>query len=210
MSGLVKRSAKVSFIEGAVPGTCNRMKGFSSLSVSKNPKEYSRQYVDEDFETTDVTGYSPTIDFALDQILGDAAQKVIIDIIDAEAIGDAAMVTIVTVDMSSPTGIAVYTLTADTALNAAKTYYTRSGSAGSYVYAAVASPLVASIATYYETAPVGTFAAVQRDYVVVPSSEGDSLDAYTYGGTLKTKGPKVKGTAVTTDAWVTCTFTATV
>lgn len=45
---------------------------------------------------------------------------------------------------------AVYIKTADTELNAAKTYYTRSGSAGSYVYAAVASPVVGSIATYYE------------------------------------------------------------
>jgi hypothetical protein len=45
---------------------------------------------------------------------------------------------------------AVYTLTADEALDAAKTYYTRSGSAGAYVYTAVASPLLANIATYYE------------------------------------------------------------
>lgn len=45
---------------------------------------------------------------------------------------------------------AVYTITADTEINAAKTYYTRSGSAGNYVYTAVASPLVANIATYYE------------------------------------------------------------
>jgi hypothetical protein len=45
---------------------------------------------------------------------------------------------------------AVYTITSDVALDAAKTYYTRSGSAGSYVYTAVASPIVGNIATYYE------------------------------------------------------------
>lgn len=45
---------------------------------------------------------------------------------------------------------AVYTITADTEINAAKTYYTRSGSAGNYVYTAVASPVVGNIATYYE------------------------------------------------------------
>ena len=39
-----------------------------------------------------------------------------------------------------------YTITADTALDDAKTYYTKSGA----VYTAVASPLVADIATYYE------------------------------------------------------------
>lgn len=45
---------------------------------------------------------------------------------------------------------AVYTLTTDTEINTAKTYYTRSGSAGNYVYTAVASPVVGSIGTYYE------------------------------------------------------------
>jgi len=45
---------------------------------------------------------------------------------------------------------AVYTITADIALDADKTYYTRSGSAGAYVYTAVATPDVANIATYYE------------------------------------------------------------
>lgn len=43
-----------------------------------------------------------------------------------------------------------YAITADVAINASKTYYTRSGSAGAYVYAVVASPDVANIATYYE------------------------------------------------------------
>lgn len=45
---------------------------------------------------------------------------------------------------------AVYTITEDVALTAGKTYYTRSGEAGSYVYTAVAAPDVANIATYYE------------------------------------------------------------
>lgn len=45
---------------------------------------------------------------------------------------------------------ATYTITSDVALDNAKTYYTRSGSAGSYVYTAVVSPIVGNIATYYE------------------------------------------------------------
>lgn len=49
----------------------------------------------------------------------------------------------------------VYTITADVAIDADKTYYTRSGSAGAYVYAAVASPVLANIATYYEMTTAG-------------------------------------------------------
>jgi hypothetical protein len=44
----------------------------------------------------------------------------------------------------------VYTLTTDTAIVPGKTYYTRSGSAGNYVYTPVANPVVGDIATYYE------------------------------------------------------------
>lgn len=46
---------------------------------------------------------------------------------------------------------AVYTKTSDTAIDAAKTYYTRSGSeSAGYTYTAVASPAVGSIGNYYE------------------------------------------------------------
>lgn len=44
----------------------------------------------------------------------------------------------------------IYNLTADTEVVTGKTYYTRSGSEGAYVYAPVASPAKASIGTYYE------------------------------------------------------------
>lgn len=45
---------------------------------------------------------------------------------------------------------AVYTKTTDVAITAGKTYYTRSGSEGSYVYTPVASPVVGDIGNYYE------------------------------------------------------------
>ena len=45
---------------------------------------------------------------------------------------------------------AVYELTSDVAVDSGKTYYTRSGSEGSYSYTAVKSPAVGSISTYYE------------------------------------------------------------
>ena len=43
-----------------------------------------------------------------------------------------------------------YQLTADEDIVTGKTYYTRSGNAGSYTYSAVASPVKASLNTYYE------------------------------------------------------------
>ena len=49
--------------------------------------------------------------------------------------------------------------------------------------------------------------AVKREFSVIPDSEGDTTDAYTYSGTLKVYGKKVAGTATSADDWETITFT---
>lgn len=46
---------------------------------------------------------------------------------------------------------AVYELTQDTAIAAGKTYYTRSGEEGSYIYTPVENPVAEDLATYYES-----------------------------------------------------------
>lgn len=58
----------------------------------------------------------------------------------------------VLVDDGMPTGeiATAYAKTSDTALEEGKTYYTRSGSSGSYIYTAVSEPDVANISNYYE------------------------------------------------------------
>lgn len=107
---LVKRSDKVSFLGCLADGseTFNRMRGFTTLSGSKNPTEYSRRYVDEEFETTDVTGYSPSLDFGFDQYIGDPVHEEMVEILDNEKLGTEARRNIVTVDFSQPEGEGSY------------------------------------------------------------------------------------------------------
>ena len=99
---LVKRSDKVSFLGCLDNGTetFNRMRGFTTLSGSKNSIEYSRQYVDEEFETTDVVGFSPSMDFGFDQYKEDPAHEEMVEILDGEYTGTQARRNIVTVDFS--------------------------------------------------------------------------------------------------------------
>ena len=155
---LMKRSDKVAFygIKAAEGDTYtyHRMQGFTDISTSKNPIEYSRQYVDEEFEQSDVVGYSPSIAYGFDQFTGNAVHEDIVRISDDELLGTEAVRPIVMVDMSK---------TEDN--------------------------------------------AVKRDFAVIPDSEGDSTDAYTYSGNLKVKGDKIKGTATSADGWQTITFT---
>lgn len=107
---LIKRSDKVSFLGCLADGseTFNRMRGFTTLSGAKNPTEYSRRYVDEEFETTDVTGYSPSLDFGFDQYTGDAVHEEMVEILDGEKLGTEARRNIVTVDFSQEAGEGSY------------------------------------------------------------------------------------------------------
>lgn len=159
---LVKRSDKVSFL-GCLKDsneTFNRMRGFTTLSGSKNPTEYSRRYVDEEFETTDVTGYSPSLDFGFDQYIGDPVHEEMVEILDNEKLGTEARRNIVTVDFSQSAG-------------------------------------------------VGSYKAVKREYAIIGDAEGDSMDAYTYSGTFKATGKRIVGTATVDGTGAVATFTET-
>ncbi len=81
--------------------TYHRMRGFTELSESKNPKEYTRQYVDEKFEQTDVVGYSPSLSFSFDKYTSDAVLEDISNIIDSEVVDAEAHRQIIQVDFST-------------------------------------------------------------------------------------------------------------
>lgn len=161
---LVTREKKVAFCAVPAEGgtaTNHRMKGFTTFSVSKNPTEYSRRYVDEDFERTDVTGISAAIEFNFDQFDGNPVHDYIANIIDEELIGSAAKIDIIVVD------------------------FTKEGSGSD------------------------SYTAKKRTYTVIPGTEGDSTDAYTYSGTFRADSETEIGTATSTDGWLTCEFVKT-
>ena len=103
MNSLFKRCDKLAFYgvikDGGV--VFKRMTGFTEISTSKQPKEYKRQYVDEEFETSDVVGYSPQITYSFDRFSGNDVHDDIVKITDEELLGPDAVRTIVIVDMKS-------------------------------------------------------------------------------------------------------------
>lgn len=153
---LVQRADKVAFMK--VDDKFQRMQGFTGMSTAKNPKEYTRQYVDELFETTDVVGISASIEFAFDQFVGNPVHDKLTQMIDDEVVGTDAVVEIMVVD------------------------FTKKGQAE------------------------GQFEARTRKYSVIPNTEGGSLDAYTYEGTFRVNSNTEKGTATSTDKFMTAEF----
>ena len=102
MDKVVKRSQKVAFygVPGADSVTYHRMTGFTEITKSSNPKEYNRQYVDEDFERSDVIGYSPEFSYAFDLFEGSEVHADIASISDEEKTGTDAIREIIVVDLT--------------------------------------------------------------------------------------------------------------
>ena len=153
--GIMKRNSKVAFygVTGENGVVYHRMSGFTEFATSKNPIEYSRQYVDEEMEVTDIVGYSPSISYSFDLFDDNPVHTDIADISDRELVGSGAVRKIIVVDVESEDK-----------------------------------------------------SAVMREFAVIPDSEGDNIDVYTYSGSFKVKGNKVFGTASSEDEWQTCTF----
>lgn len=130
MEKLVKRSGKVAFMDISTTQIPNflRMRKFTEISKSKNPTEYSRTYVDEDGEVTDVTGYSEEISYAFDLYSGNLVHEKIVKITDDELTGDEALVNILIVDFSKSSGdgyearLRTYTTVPDTEGDATEAY----------------------------------------------------------------------------------------
>lgn len=79
-----------------------RMKGFTKLETEKNPSEYSRQYVDELFEETDVTGYSPSVLYEFDRYADNPVHSDMVMMTDEELVGDDAVRTLIMADLALP------------------------------------------------------------------------------------------------------------
>lgn len=100
---MIKRSEKLAFMQIEENGTqvFKRLTGFTEFSVSKNPKEYSRKYIDEDMERSEVVGYSTTVTYKFDIDSENAVHQVLYGIADRELVGEDAEVIIVIADLSA-------------------------------------------------------------------------------------------------------------
>ena len=98
---MIKRSEKLAFMRvNENDESYKRMRGFTELSVAKNPKEYSRKYIDEDMERSAVVGYSPSMSYKFDADPNDAVHKVFFDVADKELLGTDTERDIVIADIS--------------------------------------------------------------------------------------------------------------
>lgn len=98
-SKLVNRNEWAAYMKTADSAYTLMGEGFTSLTENKNAKEYSRQYVHEKTERTDVTGYATSIAYSCDVYSEDPVIQKIIEITDNEKVGTDAQVEVVSVNL---------------------------------------------------------------------------------------------------------------
>ena len=76
------------------------MTGFTEFAVSKNPKEYSRKYIDEDIERSEVIAYSTAISYKFDLGRGNLVHDLLTSVADNEYVGEDAQCSIIVADFS--------------------------------------------------------------------------------------------------------------
>ncbi len=72
--------------------------GFTAFPEAKNPVEYTRKYINDKTERTDVIGYAPSISYSCDAIKDDPCVQKIMEITDKEYLGVNTYVEIVNVN----------------------------------------------------------------------------------------------------------------
>ena len=100
---MIKRSEKLAFmqVESGNETVFKRLTGFTEFSISKNPREYSRKYLDEDMERSEVMGYSTSITYKFDADPESEVHQLLYGVADRELIGSEAEVTVVIADLST-------------------------------------------------------------------------------------------------------------
>ena len=102
---IAKRAGKVLFyrLPSDSPedqGVFHRMTNFTQAVTTKNPKEYTRQYVDEESQRVDVVGYASSTAYAFDLDPDNPVHQDLVAITDQEKIGPEAVRELVLADLT--------------------------------------------------------------------------------------------------------------
>lgn len=168
--------------------------GFTTLDENPNAQTESVKYVNDVSASSSVVSYETQFPFEAEQIAEEEAIDALYEVGRNHYTGTDAEFDYVRVELWN--GVTSYVITSDATVDASKTYYTRSGSAGAYVYTAVANPVDADIATYYEKVTSGYEARKFTVSAEISSIAGENKMALS--GNLNAVGDPILGTFDTT------------
>lgn len=176
--GLIHKTKFVPFID--VSKTSNpswvQIKKSTTYSLALNPQTKTFDFISSENPEEEIDSYQPALSQSLTMFDDEPDFATVFDMVYHLPTGGDAHRNVLLCFYASKQNVNTYALTEDEDIVEGKTYYTRSGSEGSYVYTAVENPVKASLGTYYEVTATTTYYKAWKVNSVVKLGTLDSVN----------------------------------
>ncbi len=176
--GLIHKTKFVPFIDVSKTATPSwvQIKKSTTYSLAFNPQTKTFDFISSENPEEEIDSYQPALSQSLTMFDDEPDFQTVFKMAYHLPTGGDAHRNVLLVFYASKQDVNTYALTEDEAIVAGKTYYTRSGSEGSYVYTAVENPVKASLGTYYEVTATTTYYKAWKVDSVVKLGTLDSVN----------------------------------
>lgn len=153
-----------------------QIKKSTTYSLTFNPQIKTFDFISSENPEEEIDSYQPSLSQSLTMFDDEPDFKTIFDMAFNLPTGGEAHRNVLLCFYASKHEANTYALTEDVAIVEGKTYYTRSGTEGAYVYTAVENPVVGNLDTYYEVTATTTYYKAWKVDSVVKLGTIDSVD----------------------------------
>ena len=176
--GLIHKTKFVPFIDVSTTSSPSwkQIKKSTTFSMALNPQTKTFDFISSENPEEEIDSYQPALSQSLTMFDDEDDFKTIFDMVFNLPTGGEAHRNVLLAFYASKCVVNTYALTEDEDIVEGKTYYTRSGSEGSYVYTAVENPVKASLGTYYEVTATTTYYKAWKVNSVVKLGTLDSVN----------------------------------
>lgn len=176
--GLIHKTKFVPFLDVSTTSSPSwkQIKKSTTFSLALNPQTKTFDFISSENPEEEIDSYQPALSQSLTMFDDEDDFKTIFDMVYHLPTGGDAHRNVLLVFYASKQNVNTYALTEDEDIVEGKTYYTRSGTEGAYVYTAVENPVKASLGTYYEVTATTTYYKAWKVDSVVKLGTLDSVN----------------------------------
>lgn len=176
--GLIHKTKFVPFIDVSKTSSPSwvQIKKSTTYSLALNPQTKTFDFISSENPEEEIDSYQPALSQSLTMFDDEPDFATVFDMVYHLPTGGDAHRNVLLCFYASKQNVNTYALTEDEDIVEGKTYYTRSGSEGAYVYTAVENPVKASLGTYYEVTATTTYYKAWKVNSVVKLGTLDSVN----------------------------------
>lgn len=177
--GLIHKTKFVPFIDISTNNTPNwkQIKKSTTFSMALNPQTKTFDFISSENPEEEIDSYQPALSQSLTMFDDEPDFQAIFDMVYHLPTGGDAHRDVLLAFYAKKCVVNTYVATEDTTVVEGKTYYTRTGTAGSYVYTPVAEPTGnPKTSSYYEVDDTTTYYAAWKVDSVVKLGTVDSVN----------------------------------